>query len=122
MVVWGIDKLVDVEGAARLAETFYWGLGTGRGALFVFGYAEIILGLLVVVGWLRWMTWPIMALINGLTLAGVWASVVDPWGFWLEGGGTMTFYTSSIVFTAILVAWAFMERDTISVDAWREHR
>lgn len=119
MVVWGIDKLVDVEGAQRLAETFYWGLGTGAGILTVFGGLEIVLGAMVVVGFMGRITWPIMALVNGLTLLGVWASVVDPWGFFLERGGSMTFYTSAIVFTGVLVGWAFSDQDEISMDRRR---
>ena len=122
MVVWGVDKLVDVEGAQRLAENFYWGLATGAGIQTVFGWLEIALGIVVVVGWMAKVAWPIMALVNGLTLLGVWASVVDPWGFWLERGGSMTFYASAIVFTGILVGWAFTNQDEISVDRWREKR
>ena len=34
----------------------------------------------------------------------------------------MTFYTSAIVFAGILVGWAFMNQDEISVDRWRERR
>lgn len=120
MVVWGVDKLTDVEHAQRLAENVYWGVATGAGIQTVFGWLQIALGLFVVVGFLGRITWPLLAIVNGLTLLGVWASVVDPWGFWLEGGGSLTFYTSSIVFTGILVGWAFSGQDDFSVDLWRE--
>lgn len=116
MVVWGVDKLSNVEHAQGLAESFYWGIGTGVGIQTVFGYLQVALGLLVVIGWLRWVTWPIMALVNGLTLAAVWESIFDPWGFVLEGG-SLVFYSSTIIFAAILVGWAFMGQDRISVDA-----
>jgi len=117
MVVWGVDKLADPEHAAQVAESFYLGLGSGGTFLAVGGALQVLLGLLVVVGILRRVTWPLMALINGITLVAVWTSIVDPWGFFLEGGN-LVFFASAVVFTGILAGWASLDDDTLSLDHW----
>ncbi len=118
MVVWGVDKLTDVEHARRVAESFYLGVGTGGTFLAGAGFAQVALGLAVVAGWKRRWTWPLMALVNGITLLAVWTSVLDPWGFVLEGGN-LVFYSSAPIFAGILVGWAFLEEDTLAVGASR---
>ena len=118
MVVWGVDKLTDVEHAQRVAEGFYLGVGTGTAFLTLAGVLQVLLGLAVVVGWLRRFTWPAMAAVNGITLLAVWKSVVDPWGFVLEGG-SLVFYSSTVIFAGILVGWAFTDEDVLAVDARR---
>jgi len=116
MVVWGVDKLTDVEHAQRVAESFYLGIGTGAGFLSAAGVAQILLGLAAVVGWKRRWVWPVLVLVNGITLLAVWKSIVDPWGFALEGG-SLVFYSSAPIFAGILVGWAFLEEDTLALDA-----
>lgn len=116
MVVWGVDKLTDVEHGQRVAESFYMGLGTGVTFLTVAGAAQVLLGLLVVAGWQRRFTWPALAVLNGITLLAVWKSVVDPWGFMLEGGN-LVFYSSAIIFAGILTGWSHMDEDAFSLDA-----
>lgn len=118
MVVWGLDKLTDPEHGRRVADSFYLGLGSGGAFLTVAGIFQVALGLLVVLGWLRRWTWPTLALVNGLTLLAVWKSVVDPWGFVLEGGNPV-FYSSAVIFAGILVGWALIDEDLLALDARR---
>ena len=49
---------------------------------------------------------------EGLTAIGVWKSILDPWGWVLEGSNVL-FYPSAIVLSASLVLWAFMDEDHI---------
>ena len=116
MVVWGVDKLTDPDHGRAVAESFYLGLGSGGTFLTVAGVFQVLVGLLVVVGLFRRLTWPILAIVNGITLLAVWKSIVDPWGFWLEGGN-LVFYSSAVIFAGILVGWAAVEEDTLSLDA-----
>lgn len=116
MVVWGIDKLTNPDHGQAVAESFYLGLGSGATFLTLAGIAQVLLGLLVVVGWLRRFTWPVLALVNGITLLAVWKSVVDPWGFVLEGGN-LVFYSSAVIFAGILVGWSHMDDDELALDA-----
>ena len=115
MVVWGVDKLTDPDHGRAVAESFYLGIGSGGTFLTAAGVLQIALGLLVVVGLLRRLTWPLMALVNGITLVAVWASVIDPWGFFLEGGN-LVFYSSAVIFAAILVCWSSLEEDVLALD------
>lgn len=117
-VIWGVDKLTDVEHGQRVAESFYLGLGTGATFLTLAGVLQVALGALVVVGVLRKWTWPAVALVNGVTLLAVWKSVIDPWGFFLEGGN-LVFYSSAVIFAGILVGWSHMDEDVFSLDARR---
>ena len=114
-VIWGVDKLTDVEHGQAVAEAFYMGVGTGATFLTAAGVLQILLGLLVVVGLLRRFTWPLVALVNGATLLAVWKSIIDPWGFFLEGGN-LVFYSSAVIFAGILVGWSHMDEDELSLD------
>jgi len=115
MVVWGVDKLTDPAHGQAVAESFYLGLGSGGTFLTVAGVGQVVVGLLVVVGLFRRVTWPILALVNGITLAAVWKSIVDPWGFFLDGGN-LVFYSSAVIFAGILVGWAAIEEDILALD------
>lgn len=116
MVVWGVDKLTNPDHGQAVAESFYLGIGSGATFLTLAGSVQVSLGLLVVVGWLRRFTWPVLALVNGITLLAVWKSVVDPWGFVLEGGN-LVFYSSAVIFAGILVGWSHMDDDELALDA-----
>lgn len=75
----------------------------------------MLLGALLVVGLVRRVTWPVAALVNGITLISVWESIVDPWGFVLEGGN-LVFYSSAVIFAGVLVGWSAVEEDTLALD------
>jgi putative oxidoreductase len=118
LVLWGIDKLTNVEHSVRVAESFYFGIGSGATVLTAFGVAEILVGALVILGLLRKFVYPIQTLVAALTAIGVWKSIVDPWGWALEGTNAL-FYPSLIVFAGAIVLMGFMEEDALSLDARR---
>lgn len=118
LVLWGLDKLVNVEHSVRVAETFYFGIGAGELALNAFGVLEIILGLTVIVGFLRRFAYPIATLVLGVTAVGVWKSILDPWGWVLEGTNVL-FYPSIIILAATLMLWGFQNEDRLTLDAKR---
>jgi putative oxidoreductase len=118
LVLWGLDKLVNVDHSVRVAETFYFGIGSQVLLLNIFGVLEIVLGLMVVVGLMRRLAYPIMTLVLGMTAVGVWKSILDPWGWVLEGTQVL-FYPSAIVLGAALLLWAFIDEDAMTMDAKR---
>ncbi|MFC0676731.1 DoxX family protein [Lysobacter korlensis] len=118
MVFWGLDKIVNVEHGLEVSRHFYLDLFSSAALLKVFGALQIALGLAVVLGWLRRFAYPLLLLITGVTLLGVWRSVVDPWGWYLEGGNVL-FYPSLIIFAAAWVLYCFRDEDTHSVDRRR---
>jgi len=115
MVVWGVDKLTDPAHGQAVAESFYLGLGSGGAFLTVAGIFQVLVGLATVLGLFRRITWPILAVVNGITLLAVWKSIVDPWGFFLEGGN-LVFYSSAVIFAGILVGWSAVEDDSLALD------
>lgn len=119
MVVWGVDKLTDPAHGQAVAESFYLGLGSGGTFLTVGGVFQVLLGLATVLGVFRRLTWPVLAVVNGMTLVAVWKSIVDPWGFFLEGGN-LVFYSSAVIFAGILVGWSAIEEDSLALDrVWK---
>lgn len=115
MLIWGIDKLVNVEHGLEVSKHFYLDQFSSTTLLQAFGVLQIILGLAVVLGWLRRFAYPLLLLITGATLLGVWRSVVDPWGWYLEGGNVL-FYPSLIIFAAAWVLYCFRAEDTRALD------
>jgi uncharacterized membrane protein YphA (DoxX/SURF4 family) len=116
MLVWGADKFANPEHGVQVAAHFYGGLFGGRGMMPVLGALQLALGLLVALGALRRWSYPALAVVTGVTMLGVWRSVVDPWGWWLEGANVL-FFPSLIIFAAVLVLLAFRAEDTIALDA-----
>jgi uncharacterized membrane protein YphA (DoxX/SURF4 family) len=114
MVFWGIDKLVNVEHGMQVSEGFYLGLFSMPALLQAFGVLQILLGALVVAGVARSLLYPALLAITAATALGVWKSIVDPWGWYLEGSNVL-FYPSFIIFAASLVLWAFRDDDTLAL-------
>lgn len=110
MVIWGADKLVDVQHGLAVSEHFYRGAFGSAALLKAFGVVQLALGALVVLGVGRRYAYPLLLAVTGVTLLGVWKSVVDPWGWYLEGANVL-FYPSLIIFAGSLVLWAFRDED-----------
>ena len=108
MVVWGLDKLANPNHGVAVASRFYFGLLDSARAMPVLGVAQIALGILIVAGIAKRYTYPVLAGVTGMTLLGVWRSVIDPWG-WIFEGTNALFFPSVIIFAGVLVLIAFRE-------------
>lgn len=120
MIVWGLDKLVNPAHGEAVANHFYFGLLGSATVMPVLGIIQIALGLLVVLGIVRRYTYPVLAAVTGMTLIGVWRSVVDPWGWVLEGSNAL-FFPSLIIFAGVLVLIAFRDEDAITAATLTSH-
>lgn len=116
LVIWGLDKLVNVEHGVRVADAFYMGIGSQVTFLHVLGVLEILLGALVVVGLWRKPTYPVAFVVLAVTAVAVWKSVLDPWGWWLEGANAL-FYPSVIIAAGAAVLWGTQAEDELTLDA-----
>ncbi len=112
MLVWGLDKFANPQHGVAVAGRFYFGLLDSAAMMPVLGAAQIALGLLVVVGLARRYAYPVLAGVTGLTLLGVWRSVVDPWG-WIFERTNALFFPSLIIFAGVLVLIAFRDADAL---------
>ena len=116
LVMWGLDKFLDVEHGQRVAESFYLGIGAQAIVQNVFGGLEILLGLLVVLGLWRKRAYPVTFVVLLITALAVWKSILDPWG-WVLDGSQVLFYPSVIIFAGAMVLWGTMDEDEMTVDA-----
>ena len=121
MLIWGVDKLVNVRHGLAVSQHFYLGTFDSAPLLQAFGVAQMALGVLILLGVARRVAYPGLLAITGVTLLGVWRSVVDPWEWWLEGANVL-FYPSLIIFAASLVLWAFADEDRLVVGGRRSGR
>ena len=116
LVMWGLDKFLNVEHGQRVAESFYLGIGAQAVVQNVFGGLEILLGLLVVAGLWRKRAYPVTFVVLLITALAVWKSILDPWG-WVLDGSQVLFYPSIIIFASAMVLWGTMDEDEMTVDA-----
>lgn len=115
LVLWGIDKFQDVAHGQAVAETFYFGVGTQAVLLKIFGAAEILIGALAVLGLWRKRVYPVMFAVLLVTAIGVWKSIIDPWGWFLDGANVL-FYPSAIIAAGALLLWGTIDEDGIALD------
>jgi len=106
MLVWGIDKIVNPSHGMKVAERFYFGLPLSAAVMPALGVAQIALGLLVMLRVRERITLAALVVLNGVTLIGVWRSLIDPWGWYLTGTNAL-FFPSLIIFAGAFVLWAF---------------
>ena len=116
LVMWGLDKFLNVEHGQRVAESFYLGIGSQAVVQNVFGGLEMILGLFVVAGLWRKRTYPVMFVVLLITALAVWKSILDPWGLVLDGSQVL-FYPSVIILAGAMVLWGTMDEDEMTFDA-----
>ncbi len=117
MLVWGMDKFANPVHGVRVAERFYFGVLALGQAMPVLGALQILMGVLVLVGALRRFVYPALAVVTGFTLLGVWRSIIDPWGWMLEGTNAL-FFPSVIIFAAVLVLIAVRDTDHIALQRY----
>jgi uncharacterized membrane protein YphA (DoxX/SURF4 family) len=112
LVIWGADKLFNVEHGMAVANTFYFGFLAAESALRVAGVLQMLIGLAVVVGFARRWAYPLQVLLNGTSLLAVMQSVIDPWS-WVFTGSNALFYPSLIIFAASLLLIAYRDEDKL---------
>ena len=115
MVVWGLDKIVNTAHGTAVAEHFYFGILSDATSIKVLGFLQVALGGLTVLGFLRKYAYPAVLAITVITALAVWKSIIDPWGWYLEGTNAL-FFPSFITAAAAWVLLVFKDEDTLSLD------
>lgn len=119
LLVWGVNKIVNVDYSQAVADNFYFGFLSAEDLLPLAGAGQMLIGLLVVIGLFRRWVYPLQLILNAASLIAVSASIIDPWGWYLQGTNVL-FYPSLIIFAASLVVIAFREEDRLSLDATKQ--
>ncbi|MEM1130987.1 MAG: hypothetical protein AAGH83_10750 [Pseudomonadota bacterium] len=120
---WGLVKGLNTGAGTAVSNKYYGGMFSQETLLILFGWAQVLLAVLVALGLFRVFTLPLQLLINAFVAVAIWQSFVDPFWLWMAGDKPETlnalFYPSIIVVAACWVLIAFRHHDTIALDALR---
>jgi putative oxidoreductase len=122
LLIWvGLNRIVKARPPSAIGRNFELGdtanalLGYGAGA------AQLIIGVLCVIGLWRRYALPLQALIHGFTAFSVWWAIIDPYRWYISGVDRIVFnshvfYPTSITFAACLALIALRRLDTLALD------
>ena len=102
VLIWGIDKIVNVDHAIGVSNAFYFGLLSGSGLVPILGVAQCIVAILGLIGLYRSVVDPI----------------IDPWGWFIEGTNHL-FFPSLTIFAACLLLIVFRSDEVLVLDRRR---
>lgn len=115
LFIWGHVRVVGGKGEG-LADKYYGGMGSEAMLQLAFGWFEIALGVLVMLGLLRKYTLPVQALILVGGAIPIWRHFLDPFGRYLHEDANILFFPSLTVAGAALALIALRELDTLALD------
>ena len=118
LVLWGSLRVSSPAAGPSLANKYYSSLLNLPFVQTAFGAAEVILGLLVVLGLFRRVAYPMQALLLVLGAFALWRYLLDPLGIYLldKESSQILFFPSITVAAATLVLLAFRHDDRWSLD------
>ncbi|MGB3722740.1 MAG: hypothetical protein WA979_07980 [Pacificimonas sp.] len=119
LLIWGFMKIGAPEAAIGVSEKYYGGIVSADMIQTPFGAAQIVIGLLVILGLFRKFAYPLQALILVVGALAIWKYILDPMGLYLltEETRNILFFPSFCVAVATVVMIAFREHDKLSLDA-----
>lgn len=119
LIIWGSLRAFSPEKGVGLADKYYGGAMNAETIQAAFGWAEIGLGALVILGLIRIVSYPLQALILVGGVLPIWKHILDPRSLYLFEEGTranILFFPSSTVAVAALILIVFREYDTLALD------
>lgn len=119
LALWGFVKLTATGMANSVSDRYYGGLLSGDIINLSLGSLQVILGVMVIFGILRSVSYVAQLLWYLAGLIPILAYIVDPFGKYLADSAKLTFFPSTTLLFASLILIAFKEYDTLSVDAKR---
>jgi uncharacterized membrane protein YphA (DoxX/SURF4 family) len=124
LMLWGGLRLMSPDAGPGLAEKYYSGFMGMQAIQIAFGAAEVLTGLLVVIGLFRRIAYPLQALVLVPGAIVLWRYLVDPMGLYLLDSETsqILFFPSITLAAASLVLIAFRDADRWSLDALMARR
>jgi len=78
MVMWTLDKFVNVSHAARVFEGFYGIAGLGQGVMAAIGVVELLLVLAFVAGYQKRISYGGVLLLHGISTLSSYRQYLDP--------------------------------------------
>lgn len=118
LVLWGALRLMTPAAGPGLATKYYGGFLDVQSLQIGFGIAEVIIGLLVVLGLFRRISYTLQAVILVPGALILWRYLIDPLGLFLLDKETsqILFFPSITIAAATLVLLVFRDEDRWSLD------
>ena len=118
LILWGALRVLSPAAGPGLATKYYGGFLDLQSLQVGYGIAEVIIGLLVVVGLFRRIGYPLQALILVPGALILWRYLLDPMGMYLldKEHSQILFFPSITIAAATLVLLAFQDEDRWSLD------
>ena len=118
LVLWGASRVISPTAGPGFATKYYGGFLDLQSLQVGFGVAEVIIGLLVVVGMFRRVSYLLQALILVPGAIVLWRYLLDPIGLYLldRDSSQILFVPSITIAAATLVLLAFRDQDRWSLD------
>lgn len=119
IIIWGLIKIMKPDAAIGVSEKYYGGAVSMEALQIPWGIFQVIIGLLVILGLLRRVVYPLQAAILCLGALAIWKYLLDPFGMYLltEETREILFFPSLGMAAATLVIMAFRDEDRLSLDA-----
>ncbi|MBL4670741.1 MAG: hypothetical protein JKX81_00670 [Arenicella sp.] len=119
LMLWGFMKLGAKEKAVGLSDKYYDGLLSGDIVNYSVGAAEMLIGLLVVLGLFGGVAYLGQLAFYFVGAAAIITDLVDPFGLYLADSAHLLFFPSWTLLFASLLMIAFKSDDTMSLDSKR---
>ena len=118
LILWGALRVMSPAAGPGLANKYYSGFLDLQGLQIGFGVAEVVIGLLVVIGLFRRVSYLLQAVILVPGALILWRYLLDPMGIYLLDKETsqILFFPSITIAAATLVLLAFRDEDRWSLD------
>lgn len=120
--VWAVNKFLAPAQYASIWKNFH-GFDIGSHLSYWIGGAQILVCLLVAIGYKRTISYGVIFAMHAFTTIAVYERIIDPFkiserGFPVNRGMSITF----AVFLAFAALWLLRNRDHWSLDVWLEKR
>jgi hypothetical protein len=122
LVVWGVIRVGAPDAGVGVSTRYYGGIGAATGVQYAWGAALLIIGLLVVFGFLRKYALPAQAVVLCFGALSIAKYLVDPLGLWLlsQEDSQVLFFPSLAMAAASLLLVAMRDEDRWALDALRK--
>lgn len=118
LIIWGLIKAKAPDAAIGVSDKYYGGLLSAEALQAPLGWGQALVGVLVILGVLRAVTYPLQAAILVAGAAAIWKYLADPLGLYLLNEETrqVLFFPSTTVAVAALILLAFKADDRLALD------
>lgn len=126
LVWWGLGRINAPGMGVKMQEMFYFGLFPSPSLQYGFGFLEVTVGLLVMIGLFKRIAVPAQLMITGFSAITILPALMDPFALWLPFDKMAPvqhlFYPSVIALTGGVMMYLMSEHDRFSADNWLKGR